>query len=441
MGTTSSTTEKDAEKEKKREEFEEAHGWNRTLLRSASFDDDQPMLEKGTGIDSSHGTLRRVYVTIPKGVRTGQYFTVHVNGQDLEVRCPPAYSRISDRVVVELPADSNPASLAQKLPAPPVPISKVNTGRTDSEKASDCDQETASTKPLRFYVTVPKGARTGKYFPVHMGGQHFMVKCPPAYSRISDRIIVEVPHDAPFGPGTDRNNEPAVYRIDDKAGEGMRSQGGEGGGATHEVQSDTGQAPAPVQHSGNRPRGNSNPEIGTRPTQHMPGVGSNDTVRVDRIYVRIPPGTRSGQFFTVHVRGHDIKVRCPPAYSRISDRVLVEVPAASDSTQSGESNPPLPPESPLPTSLLPLSAGAGVSLDENVLSSSCSLEPRGRAAKSVQSAPDVVVNEGSGGKNKAAGADVASVLFGSSASIISGIDKKTGKKSHKLKGELLKDSE
>jgi len=283
-------------------------------------------LNDGIGMDSSHGLLKRVYVTVPKGVRSGQYFTVHINGQDLEIRCPPAYSRISDRIVVELPIDSNPALVAENLSN----IGK-RTGAAVNNKADSCSSKSdhigkKRSGPDRVYVSIPKGVRCGQYFSVNVRGHDLMVRCPPAYSRISDRVLVELPAEGPSAAkewvGPDEASE-AVYRIAPADANGISNDDFDGGKNGVQRQRSFSFHSAKPAHTNLSPY--KQPHVESKPV---------------RTYVTIPKGVRSGQYFTVHVRGHDLKVRCPPAYSRISDRVLVELPAeepVSSNCEAGES--------------------------------------------------------------------------------------------------------
>jgi hypothetical protein len=449
MGTSSSAPDStkdidkdETEEDRKIQEFEEQFGAGRSLVRSASFDDDQPLAGGHVGMDSSHGVLKRVYVDVPKGVRSGQYFTVHVNGQDLEVRCPPAYSRISNRVIVELPIDSNPALVAKNLP-PIASVKDKSSEKALSESGKESSEKGAAKAPApkskRFYVTVPTGVRSGKYFPVHVQGYDLMVRCPPAYSRISDRIVIEVPADLMSEDQVTPGHEPEMYRLSKK--ERGVSVGSESESRAAEVragetlsQTSTDAKPAITAASL------------ITPIKPAP-AGSN--AKVERVYVSIPKGTRSGQLFTVHVKGHEIKVRCPPAYSRISDRVLVEIPLAPPAGSPivvEDANIVSVPSSRMsePDVSLAVSSPFG-HMNEDAIVTPTSLTPKGRATRSVQSAPDdislaTVANRE--GARPAGGA--SSFVMGSVASGTSGVmssAKKNKSAGDKAKASLLKDSE
>lgn len=377
MGNTASANDasNDDTEVKKAQDLEEQFGAGRSLVRSASFDDEKQRLAENVGMDSSHGVLKRVYVDVPKGVRSGQYFTVHVNGQDLEVRCPPAYSRISNRVVVELPIDSNPALVAKNLPP------RVSTSLSASVKSADkegsVNPPTQIKKSKRFYLTVPKGVRSGKYFPVHVQGYDLMVKCPPAYSRISDRIVIEVPADLINEDEITPGHEPEMYRMNKKERGVSLDEGKPHESETRgsEVLSQTSEGSKPA---------------GTAASLITPIKPTGNKAMVERVYVRIPKGTRSGQLFTVNVRGHDISVRCPPAYSRISDRVLIEVPLEppSDTPVVMESRNvvSVPSSRMSETGAAQVNIGVGRHADENA--AVISRLHQGQGARSVQSAPE-----------------------------------------------------
>jgi hypothetical protein len=96
-------------------------------------------------------TNQRFYVTIPRGIQSGQSFSVLVNGQQIFVRCPPG-SREGDRLIVTPPR----------------------------------------TPPQQFVVTVPSGVQPGEQFRVSINNREVLVTCPPGVLP-NERVTFNLP--------------------------------------------------------------------------------------------------------------------------------------------------------------------------------------------------------------------------------------------------------
>lgn len=152
---------------------------------------------------------QRFYVTIPRGVRTGQHFAVLVNGQQMMVRCPEG-NRPGDRLIVTSPQRQQQQYVVT-VPPNVQALQQFRVIINNQEVMVTCPQGVrpgqrvtftlphqqdkapiAAPNHQMFEVMVPEGVRPGQPFALKANGQTVMVTCPPAV-RPGQKIRFQLP--------------------------------------------------------------------------------------------------------------------------------------------------------------------------------------------------------------------------------------------------------
>ena len=122
---------------------------------------------------------QRFYVTIPRGVQSGQHFAVLVNGMQMMVKCPES-NKPGDRLIVTAP----------------------------------------KSEAQQYVVTVPQNIRSGQQFRVTINNQEVMVTCPDKV-RPGQRVTFNLPQSTDKEPAAAPNHQMFEVLVPEgiKAGE------------------------------------------------------------------------------------------------------------------------------------------------------------------------------------------------------------------------------
>jgi hypothetical protein len=138
---------------------------------------------------------QRFYVTIPRGVRPGQHFSVLVNGQQMMVKCPEG-NRPGERLIVTAPR-SQQTQYVVTVPGNVRPGQQFRVMINNQEVMVTCPRDVhpgqrvtfqlpfqekppqAAPNHQMFEVTVPEGVKPGQPFALIANNQRVMVTCPP----------------------------------------------------------------------------------------------------------------------------------------------------------------------------------------------------------------------------------------------------------------------
>lgn len=140
---------------------------------------------------------QRFWVTIPRGVRPGQHFSVMVNNQQMMVRCPdneqegnrlivtpPSRQQASQQYIVTVPPNVRPGQQFrvminnQEVMVTCPPNVQPNQRITFTLPTAPQQEQTAQPNHQMFEVVVPDGVSPGQPFALIANNQRVMVTCP-----------------------------------------------------------------------------------------------------------------------------------------------------------------------------------------------------------------------------------------------------------------------
>jgi len=130
-------------------------------------------------------------VPIPAGITGGKNFRVYIEGQQLQVTCPPGLTaRNLVRVAAPAPLPTTPNNTT---PTQGIDIANSNDSTsTDNNEQQQRLLQRPEVTMQTFEVAVPQGVRPGQPFTLIASGQRVLVTCPPN-AVMGQRIRFELP--------------------------------------------------------------------------------------------------------------------------------------------------------------------------------------------------------------------------------------------------------
>lgn len=167
-------------------------------------------------------------VRVPSHARPGQTFSVSVNGQTVQVQCPPN-ARPGMNVQINFPS-TNPPSRSGPPPGmqSATNLSRPPPGGISSNNGSNNTHANSNSSPTRtvtqmFEVTVPRGVRPGQPFSLMAGGQRVLVSC-PSNARAGSRIRFQLPMSVPGNGNSNSNSTSSTAGSSGGGGNGRSSK-------------------------------------------------------------------------------------------------------------------------------------------------------------------------------------------------------------------------